>query len=243
VLIEEEIFQTYLSHPKMPGATSTSSGADIYHVILTSSHFKRDPNSEIQKVRVCGTYTSIKAAKAEAHQTLFDAGYEQEWFKVFESCTQNTTDWKYGDGVVIYAEAPEGEIFTVSISTAKDTLGVKGNDLGKIDIPLYHILQTTIFYDKDTSGGMRETNIQGTFKTYDEARAAAVTLLVNEEDGLTKESWAEYDELPVGEKEGEYGENVVVHVIGSNGENVLLSVVKEHELEALRILEAAMRLR
>ena len=74
------------------------------------------------------------------------------------------------------------------------------------------ILTSTIFC-KDASGGMRETNIQGTFKTYGEARAAAASLLVNEKDGLTKESWAEHDELPVGGRDGEYGENVVVHAI------------------------------
>jgi hypothetical protein len=231
------------TYTKMPGLTSQPAGEDIYHVILTSSHFKRDPNSEIQKVRVCGTYTSIKSAKAEAHRTLFDAGYEREWFKVFDARTHDTTSWKHGDGVIVYAEAPEGETFTVSIYTAKDTLGVKSNDLDKIEIDLYHILQTTIFYDKDASGGMRETSIQGTFKTYGEARAAATSLLLNKEDGMTKGSWDEYDELPVGERDGEYGENVVVHAIGSNGENVVLSVVKEQELEALRVLEAAMRLR
>jgi len=228
----------------MPALTSeASSDADFYHVILTSSRFKRDPTSEVQRVRVCGTYTSIKAAKAAAHQALFDAGYEQEWFTVFDSRTHETTNWKHGEGVIVYAEAPEGEIFTISISTTVDTLGVKGNEEGKIEIDLYHILQTTIFYDKDASGGLRETNIEGTFKTYDEARAAASTVLVNEEDGVTKESWAEYDELPVGEKDWEYGENVVVHAVGSNGENILLSVVKELELESVRILEAAMRIR
>lgn len=227
----------------MSSSPSQPAGADIYHVILTSSQFKRDPNSEIQKVRVCGTYTSIKSAKAAAHQTLFDAGYEQEWFKVFDARTHDTTSWTHGDGVIVCAEAPDGETFTVSICTAKDTLGVASNDLDKIDIELYHILQTTIFYDKDASGGMRETNIQGTFKTYAEARAAATRLLVSEEEGLTRESWDEYDELPVGERDGEYGENVVVHAIGSNGENVVLSIVKEQELEALRVLEAAMRLR
>jgi hypothetical protein len=216
---------------------------DLYHVVFTSSHFKRDPTAEFQKVRVCGTYTSVKAAKVAAHQTLFDAGYEQEWFKIFDVHTAETTDWKHGDGVVVYAVAPEGEIFTVSIATTKDRLGVKSNEQGKINIDLYHVLQTTIFYDKDASGALRETNIEGTFKTYDEAREAAKSVLINEEDGLTKESWAEYDELPEGDKTWEWGDNVFVHAVGSNGENVILSVVKEQEMESVRIMEAAMKIR
>ena len=220
-----------------------SSDADLYHVVFTSSHFKHDPTAEVQKVRVCGTYTSIKAAKAAAHQTLFHAGYEREWFKILDVRTSETTDWKHGDGVVVYAEAPEGEIFIVSVNTTKDSLGVKSNEEGKIDIDLYHVLQTTIFYNKDASGALRETNIEGTFKTYNEARVAAKSILLNEEDGLTKESWAEYDELPLEENTWEWGDNVVVHAVGLNGENVILTVVKEQEMESVRIMKAAMRIR
>ena len=214
----------------------------LYHVILTSFHFK-DPNSEVQKVRVCGTFTSIKAAKAAAHRTFFDAGYEQEWFKVFDSQTQEIKDWKHGDGVIVYAEAPDGEVFTISVYTAKDTLGLQGNNEGKVEVDLYHIPQTTIFYGKDARGDLRETKIEGTFQTNNDARAAAMAVLVDKKDGLTKESWAEYDELPLGQKDWEFGENVLVHAVGSNGENVLLTVVKEQEMESFSIMEAAMRIR
>lgn len=215
---------------------------DIYHVIFTISNLRQDPTSELQKVRVCGTYSSIKAAQAAAHQALFDAGYEQEWFKVFDSKTHGTTNWTHGPGVLVYAVAPEGEIFTVSVYTTTDTLGFDVNADGKVDVDLYHVLQTTIFYDKDASGANRETNIEGTYKSYTEALSAARTVLLNKEDGLTKESWAEYDEIPVGEKDWEYGENAVVHAVGANGENVIVSVVKEDEMESVRIVEAARRL-
>src|SRR5271169_5882783 len=57
----------------------------LYHVMITQSHLNKDVNSVIEKVRVCGTYTSLPAAKAAAHRCLFDAGYEQEWFSEFDA--------------------------------------------------------------------------------------------------------------------------------------------------------------
>jgi hypothetical protein len=228
-----------MSDPK----SQASSNGDLYHVLFTLSHLKRDPTAELQKVRICETYTSVKAAKAAAQRLLSDAGYEPQWFKVFEIRDSETTDWKHGDGVVTYAGAPEGETITVSISTTNDRLGLKGNKEGKVDIDLYHILQTTIFYDKDPSGTLRENNIVGTFKTYDEAREAARFMLINEEDGITKESWAEYDELLPDEKTWEWGDDVIVHAVGYNGENVLVSIVKEEPLASVSTIDEATRFR
>jgi hypothetical protein len=72
--------------------------------------------------------------------------------------------------------------------------------------------------------------------------AAAKNILLNYEDGITPQSFAEYDVLPEGERDWEWGTNVIVHAIGQNGQNVLVSVVKEEEMESVRIMEAAMRI-
>jgi len=230
--------------PHSMGSFQQPPETDVYSVIFTCSKLEHDPNSEMQKVRVCGTFDSIKAAKAAAHQTLFQAGYEQDWFTVFDSHTEATKEWKWGDGVIVHAEAPDGEVFTVSIHTCANTLGLRGwAHSHKVHEPLYHVLQTTVDYEKDASGGARKTSIEATFREYKAAVAAAREILLNPDDGITAESFAEYDVIPEGEKDWEYGTNVIVHAVGSNGHNVLVSVVKEEEMEEARVLEAAMRIR
>ncbi|OBT70994.1 hypothetical protein VF21_09882 [Pseudogymnoascus sp. 05NY08] len=52
-------------------------------ISFLTSHIQRDLNSEIEKIRIPGTYCSLEAAKAAAHGCLFDAGYEREWFSQY----------------------------------------------------------------------------------------------------------------------------------------------------------------
>ena len=62
-----------------------SNDGDLYHVLFSVSHIQKDVNCEVEKVRVCGTHTNLPAAKAAAHRTLFEAGYEREWFTEFDT--------------------------------------------------------------------------------------------------------------------------------------------------------------
>jgi len=222
---------------------------NLYHVVFTTSHLqKHDPYGQGEKVRICGTYTSLPKAKAAAHSCLFDAGYEQEWFTTFEANTHDhpssSAPWPHGDGVMVYAVAPDGEIFTTRVLTSPNTQGFKGDEYGKVDggDPLYHVVQTTIYYDIDDTGEKRDTNIEGTFRTYAQARKFASTVLIHPEDGLTKESWSSYEELGAKDTDWDYGEEVVVHAVGENGENVAISVVKGQEMESVRLAEAARRM-
>jgi hypothetical protein len=216
----------------------------LYHILLTISNIKHDPTSEIQKVRVCGTYVYLDRAKAEAHRVLFEAGYEKEWFTAFDARRSDDPKWSHADGIIVYAVAPEGEIFTVSIVTTANVANWKCAEDGRIEKPLFHLLQTVIFYDKDVSGESRETNVLSSHETYEGARIAAQTALLSVEDGITSKGsqWAEYDSLPLKERDWEFGENVVVHAVGQGGENVILSVVEAQESNTVR-MEAAMRIR
>jgi hypothetical protein len=65
-------------------STSKAEPENLYHIILTTSHIQRDPNSEIEKIRIPGTYRSLAAGKVAAHSCLFDAGYERRWFSQYE---------------------------------------------------------------------------------------------------------------------------------------------------------------
>ena len=157
--------------------------------------------------------------------------------------------------MIVYAVAPAGETFTVSIDSTpnvqKWTASADDNSSGRVEIsPLFHVLQTTIFYDRDENGETRETVVVGSCESYKEARGVAGKVLQEdvEEDkevvGKKQKGgrWAEYDVLPLGERDWEFGENVVVHAVGEAGENVLVSVVEAVESNTVR-MEAAMRIR
>jgi len=227
-------------------SAGAANGDNLYHVLFTVSHIQKDVNSEIEKVRVCGTFTTLKAAKDAAHKTLFDAGYEKEWFTEFDTNQEEfiTHGIKRRTGLCVLAKAPDGTIFRVSVATTPNDQHFQGSaDDHKVHFDLYHIIQTNVLYSEDDSGEARETNVEGSFTSYEQARKFASQILLVPEDGVTKDSFAEYDEAEPNEKDCGYGENVVVHAVGQNGENILVSVLKGQEMEAVRLAEAAMRMR
>ncbi|OCT51719.1 hypothetical protein CLCR_09071 [Cladophialophora carrionii] len=219
---------------------------NLYHVLLSTSHIQRDPTGAIEKLQVCATFTDLKAAKAEAHKTLFEAGYEREWFTVYDT---NQAEFaahhvKRRTGLAVYAKAQDGTVFRSYVATTPNTQGFQSDaEDHKIHFPLYHVIETIVLYDEDDSGEARETNVEGSFRTYEEARQFASQVLLAPESGVTKDSFAQYDEAGPSEKDCGYGENVVVHAVGGNGENLLVSVLKGQELESVRLAEAAIRIR
>ena len=238
------------SNTVLPAAVQASADnaapENLYHIILTTSHIHKDPNSQIEKVRIAATYTNLAAAKAAAHRCLFDAGYEREWFTEYETKPEffESHNLRQRTGLAVLAVAPDGTTFRVRVSTTPNR-GKFTTDYedGWIPYNLYHVVQTNVFYADDESGEVRDTNIEGSFKTYEEARQCASRVLLSEEDGITKESFAEYDEAGLNERDCGYGENVVVHAVGNNGENILVSVIKSQTMESVRLAEAAMRIR
>ncbi|KIX02597.1 uncharacterized protein Z518_08538 [Rhinocladiella mackenziei CBS 650.93] len=218
----------------------------LYHVLFSVSHIQKDVNSEVEKVRICGTYTTLPAAKAAAHKTLFEAGYEKEWFTEFDTKHEEFVAHgiKRRTGLCVLAKASDGTVFRVSVATTPNVQGFEGSaEDHKVHQDLYHVVQTNVLYSEDDSGEARETNVEGSFTSYEQARQYASQVLLAPEDDVTKESFAEYDEAEAGEKDCGYGENVVVHAVGQNGENILVSVLKGQEMESVRLAEAAMRIR
>jgi len=226
--------------------TNTPDTENLYHVVFSTSHNSKDPNSAVEKLRVCATFTDLKAAKAEAHKTLFEAGYEREFFAEYDT---NQDDFaahqiKRRSGLCVFAKAQDSTIFRVSVATTPNLQGFKGNtEDHKVHGNLYHVVETIVLYQEDDSGEARETHVEGTFEVYEEARKFASHVLLAPEDGVTKESFGQYDEAGPLEKDCGYGENVVVHAVGENGENLLVSVLKGQELESVRLAEAAIRIR
>ena len=220
-----------------------------YHILITSSHLTKDPNQQVEKLRIVGTYDSLPLAKAAAHRALFDAGYEAEFFKAYgvsaDFFDKQDIPVQDRDGLLVFAVAQDGTIFQVRIvTTPNDAEWTHQFEDGRICKELYYVVQTTASYrDCSESKNSRVHNIKGVFDSYEEARKSALSALANVADGMTKESYAQYDEVAANETDCGYGENVLVHAVGQDGENLLVSVVKGQVLENVRLMEASMRIR
>ena len=225
-----------------PTAVSKGRTGLLFHVVLTSSHFHKDVNSTVQAVRVCGTYTSLRAATIFAHRCLFDAGYEAEWFASFTS-RKSTNHEAPEDEAVVCTTGPDGEEFTVSIKSDANLFNLQPGIAERVETPLYHVIETLVHYLEDQSGQTRETRVKASFPSYDDARKYALTSVMINEDLSYKTEFEVYEEAQPGEVDCGYGENVIVHAVGQDGMNFLVSVLKGQEMEVDRVTEAAMRMR
>jgi hypothetical protein len=232
------------------GRASEQAGDDVdymYHILLSISDTKVDVNRQVEKLRVCGTYTNLKAAKAAAHKVLFEAGYEREWFVEYDT---NQNDFeahhlKHRTGLCVAAKGGDGSSFRVCLATTPNfaKFAPAEEEEYRLHGDLYYVIQTMIDYSEDESGGERESIVEGCFRTYKEARTFALEVALAPDDGVTRESYEQYDEAKVDERDCGYGENVVVHAVGSNGQNILVSVLKGQDLESVRLAEASLRIR
>ncbi|KAJ5379695.1 uncharacterized protein N7496_002123 [Penicillium cataractarum] len=216
----------------------------VYHVMLMVAPAKA-PKGQIEKIRVLGTYTSIRKAKDAAHRGLFDSGYEREWFSSFETKPEALEDLaaSEGTGLAVYAVASDGTKFRLRVSTSPNDLELTSdNENGRVVIPLYYVVQTNVPYCTHERKPTHDTHIEGVFKSYADARKFASTLLLSEEDGVKASSYQEYTEAAMNERDCEFGENVVVHAVGGNEENYFVSVVTGQELESVRLREASLKI-
>ncbi|KAL5344969.1 hypothetical protein ACLOAV_009922 [Pseudogymnoascus australis] len=213
---------------------------NLYHILFITSHIQRDPNSEIEKIRIPGTYCSLEVAEAAAHACLCDAGYEREWFSQYEDISTALVRYRIHQrmGLVVVAVAPDGTAFRACISTTPNTGHLTtDNEEGRIAADLYYVVQTNVEYANGDEEQRRGINIEGIFMSYDKAQSFAHSVLLSEEDGITRESFAEYDEAGDNERDCGFGENVVIHAVAINGENHLISVIKGQAM--VELAEAA----
>ena len=236
------------SHAISEGAQRPPKVPDqLNHVILTTSHLQKDPNSQLEKLRVIGAYTSLSAAEAAAHRVLFEAGYEGEMFKVYEAKPKSPSTEHHQSvqtRLEVHAEVEDGTIFEVYIlSTPNHIKTITASEDGRVLQDLYHVMQTGVSYNDAEHGHERAHNIRGSFLSYEDASQHARQVLLDAKTGVSRDSYAQYDEAEPGEKDCGYGENVLVHAVGTDGENILISVVLGQVLESARLAEAAMRIR
>ena len=181
----------------------------------------KDPNETYFKVAILGAYTNLHTAKTAAKTILMTEGYDQSDFPKYE-VNNGQDDWAHGDGVIVYAEGPSGEKFTVTIETVPNTVGLEGDQDGKVSQQLWHVLQMDVDYVSDRSGFKRETFIEGSYMNYEDAKIRALKVLLDPD--LDKKDYAEYTEYTDG-TESPYGPDVIVHAAKENGEVYLVMVI------------------
>lgn len=116
------------------------------------------------------------------------------------------------------------------------------NEDGRISASLYYVVRTNMPYCSHERKPAHDTNVEGLFQSYAEARKFASTLLLSEEDGIISSSYKYYCEAGSDERDCVYGDNVIVHAVGKNEENYFLSVIMCQELESVRLADASFRL-
>jgi len=197
---------------------------DRLYVLKRTILDPKNPRELTFKIALPETFTDLKAAKAEAKVLLAKEGYDVDFFDTYETKV-DPLNWKYGDGVQVFAKAPSGEEFKVEIDTVKNSEGLKSDDSGKVLQPLHHVLQTIVEYHDDQSGAKRESIVEGTYADRRKACDRALRVLLDPD--LTKEDYAEYDEYVDG-TEKPFGPDVFVHAVKETGENLLVSVIADH---------------
>jgi hypothetical protein len=205
----------------------------LYHVVCEVIDYHKDKSGATRTTEVFGTYTSLLAAKSAARSCLKMLGYLPEEFSTYREKI-NPETWSYGDGVFIYAKAPAGQEFSVRVDTKPNENGFKGTEHGKVEGHLCYVLQTKIDYNDDRIGGKQTTEVEGVYRIRKDALDAAYTVLLDDAEGITKESFAEYDEQDMKNNDWPYGEEILVHAVGQNGDNFLVAVksqLSQHEHE------------
>ncbi|RDW59405.1 hypothetical protein BP6252_12492 [Coleophoma cylindrospora] len=202
---------------------SRDAGDLLYHIKRTIIEYAKDPSGSTRITDILSTYIDLKAAKDAARLALLHEGYLKDDFEVYEE-KNDIGSWEHGDGVLVFAKAPAGQHFEISIDTKPNTNKFEGDSSGIVTAHLEYVLQTTIFYNKDRTGSAQITEVQGTFSTRKAAIEAAKVALLDGD--VTKEDFAEYDEKDedIAAIEWPYGEDVYVHAVLSTGENFLVAV-------------------
>ncbi|KAG7414775.1 hypothetical protein DER46DRAFT_576428 [Fusarium sp. MPI-SDFR-AT-0072] len=194
----------------------------LYHVILTVIDFHLDPSGAKRSTYILGTRATLEAAKDSAFRVLYTLRYEPDDFTEYAVHLKHTENWTHGNGVLVYAKAPAGQVFMISVQATPNNQQFLANPDGSILLPqgnssLYYVTQTIIDYNKDRTGCVQEMQIEGTFVHRDDAMDAARKLL----DPL---DYAEYDTPQKMKGEWPYGEDVIAHAVAETGENTTVEV-------------------
>ena len=127
----------------------------LFHTVLRVIDFHTDTSGATQSVYVLGTHTALDAAKSFALHALQGLGYEESEFKEYKTHANlpSGEEWQYGDGVVVHAVAPAGQVFNVQLDTKDNTESLPEGEGNTLKLPvghdhLHYVLQTKTDYNQ-----------------------------------------------------------------------------------------------
>ncbi|KAH8904160.1 hypothetical protein BR93DRAFT_171032 [Coniochaeta sp. PMI_546] len=198
----------------------------LYHTLLTVVDFHDDTSGYTRSTFPLGTHVSLPAAKEFAAHALEKLNYKPDDFAEYAVRTPSTAeDWKYGDGVIVYAKAPAGQEFQVRLDTTTNTENLPAGGPGETPkLPtgsahLHYVIQTRVDYDQDRSGGLQTTEIEGVYVHRRDALEAAKQMLSGD-----RSEFAQYDEQKELGEQWPFGVDVVVHAVAQTGQNYTIAV-------------------
>ena len=200
----------------------------LFHTVLIVVDYHTDTSGSTRSVYILGTHTSLTAAKDFSQKALHTLNYEPEDFAEYaaRSTFPKDQEWRYGDGIMVYAKAPAGQEFHVGIDTKPNTESLPSGPNNKPLLPrdnthLHYVMQNKTDYNQDKSGAYQSTEIEGCYVHRGDAITAAKNLLAGD-----RAEFAQYDERDSVGEEGQwpFGEDVVVHAVAETGENYTVAV-------------------
>ena len=194
----------------------------LYHIILTVIDYHVDPSGAKRSIYILGTRGTLEAAKDSSLRVLHALRYNPTDFIEYSIHSSDTKAWEHGNGVLVYAKAPAGQVFLVSVQATPNCENLIMNHEGGIVLPsgissLHYVLQTMIDYNRDRTGCVQETQIEGTFVHRSKALTAASKLL----DPL---DYVDYETPEKMAGEWPFGEEVVAHAVAETGQNITVAV-------------------
>lgn len=217
----------------------------LFHTILTVIDYPHDASGASRTVFVLETHATLEAAKAYAIQSLEKLNFKPDDFQRYHVCSRDERvpgkSWTHGDGVLVFARSFDGQEFRVSIDTTPNNESLCANlQNGELMLPegakfLHYVVQTTVDYHVDRSGGLQQTEIQGVYLHRADAWTAAHKC-------LDPQGYAEYDRRGDAAfvKQWPFGENVAIHAVSDTGQNYLIAVntppqhkqdIRKHDLK------------
>lgn len=194
----------------------------LYHTLLIVVDYHVDPSGADRSTYVLGTHATLDAAKPFAYRALRKLGYTPKDFLEYAVHT-SSVEWEYGNGVLVYAKAPAGQVFLVSVHVAPNNESLLMHTDGSVILPrgvesLHYVVQTTVDYNIDRTDCVQETQIEGTYARRADACAAA-------QKCLDPADFAEYDRVEDIAEEWPFGDDVLVHAVSSSGQNTTVAVM------------------
>ncbi|EXK23490.1 hypothetical protein FOXG_16229 [Fusarium oxysporum f. sp. lycopersici 4287] len=130
----------------------SSSPELLYHILLTVIDYHVDPSGAKQSIYILGTNATLEAAKNSAFRVLDTLRHKPEDFVEYAIHLSSTEEWDHGDGVLVYAKAPAGQVLLISIQATPNEEKLLMDSNGGILMPkeirsLHYVLQTMIDYN------------------------------------------------------------------------------------------------